>query len=84
MRSLTLSVVNNGKMAMADIRFSDVPDTGPGSSIAVVVGKDEATVIQILKDAAGPQGQKHPFLRVHDADGLAGLTPQNIDEAKRA
>jgi hypothetical protein len=88
-RGVTIVVSNLGFVHIADIRFDDVPDTGPESQIAQAICLDSTTALEVLKEACGPQGKligmnrpPKASLRVIDERGLKSLDPAKFDTFK--
>lgn len=87
MRSCTLNISDMGFGCMVDLRFDDVPDTGPASSIISVMALGESPAIMALQSAIEgdiPVGPiPSPVATVYDQEGLESLTLEHLAKATR-
>ena len=86
MRALTLNVGNLGFCWVGDLRFDDVPDNGPQSSIMAGIAGSRESLMDALRQALkgnvllGPPPE--PMVTVIDLKGLKTLCEADLDRAK--
>lgn len=85
-RGVTITVNSMRKFVVVDIRFDDVPDTGPEALVANVLALDKDTALRVLKEGCGPNGKRigvqpppNPTLMVFDEEGLNSIDPAMFD-----
>lgn len=94
MRGVTITVNSMDRrfrrsFVVVDIRFDDVPDTGPESLVANVLALDKDTALRVLKEGCGPDGKRtgfqsppNPTLMVIDEEAMKSLDPALFDTYK--